>query len=76
MEKVEVTEEIMEYLVWVIELAAVEIFDGDKSLAYKSLKETGVLDLFSQHYDVTHTLGAQYILNEIREIISVRETVA
>jgi len=61
--------EIMEYLVWVIELTADEFFDGNKTLAYRTLKDQGIWDMYVQNYDVTHTLGAGYIVDEIREIL-------
>ncbi len=61
------TFEIMEYVVWVIELAAEEFFNGDKTVAYDTLKNSKLWDLYVDHYDVTHTLGAEYLLNEMRE---------
>ena len=65
--------EIMEYMVWVVELAAENIFNGDKSLAYKKLKDNGIWDLFIQSYDVTHTLGASCIIDEIKEILLAKK---
>jgi hypothetical protein len=68
-----INKEIMEYMVWVIELAANEFFNGDKTLAYKALKNQGIWDLFLQSYDVTHTLGASCIVEEIREILLAKK---
>jgi len=65
--------EIMEYLVWVVELASDEFFGGDKTLAYRTLKEHGIWDFFVQNYDTTHTLGASCVMEEIREILLARE---
>lgn len=59
--------EIMEYVVWVIEIAAEEFFKGDKTIAYYTLKNSKLWDLYVDHYDVTHTLGAEYLLDEMRE---------
>ncbi len=59
--------EIMEYIVWVIEIAAGEFFNGDKTVAYDALKNCKLWDLYVDHYDVTHTLGAEYIIDEMRE---------
>lgn len=59
--------EIMEYIVWVIEIAANKFFDGDKTVAYDTLKNSELWDLYVEHYDVTHTLGAEYILDEMHE---------
>jgi len=61
--------DIMEYMVWVVELTSENFFDGDKTLAYRTLKDQGVWDLYVQNYDVTHTLGAGYVIDEIREIL-------
>ncbi|MCL2053109.1 MAG: DUF3791 domain-containing protein [Oscillospiraceae bacterium] len=59
--------EVMEYVVWVIEIAAREFFDGDKTTAYDTLKNSGLWALYTEHYDTTHTLGSEYILDEMRE---------
>ena len=61
------TLEVMEYVVWVIEITAREFFGGDKTTAYDKLKNSGLWSLYTDHYDTTHTLGAEYILEEIRE---------
>ena len=71
--KQNISTEIMEYLVWVIEIVAVEFFNGDKTLAYQTLKAQGIWDLYVEHYDVTHTLGKSYILDEIRELFPAKE---
>jgi hypothetical protein len=65
-----ISTEIMGYMVWIVEITAREFFSGNKTLAYKSLKENDVWDLYVEHYDVTHTLGKEYILEEIREIFN------
>jgi hypothetical protein len=70
-----INKEIMEYLVWVIELTAGEFFGSNKVHAYKILKDHGILDLFVQSYDVTHTLGASCIIEEIREILLIKKVI-
>ena len=67
MEKREMTLEMMEYVVWVIEIASREFFKGDKTTAYDTLKNSDLWALYTDHYDTTHTLGAEYILEEMRE---------
>jgi hypothetical protein len=67
MKEQKMTLEIMEYVVWVIEIAAREFFHGDKTTAYDSLKNSDLWALYVDHYDTTHTLGAEYILDEMRE---------
>ena len=59
--------QVMEYVVWVIEIAARELFGGDKTTAYNTLKNSELWSLYTDHYDVTHTLGSEYLLNEMRE---------
>ncbi|MCL1865498.1 MAG: DUF3791 domain-containing protein [Spirochaetes bacterium] len=75
MDRQNITTEIMEYMVWVVEIVSVEFFSGDKTLAYQTLKKFGIWDLYIEHYDVTHTLGKSYILEEIREILAAKEAV-
>jgi len=65
--------EIMEYMVWVIELTANEFFNGNKTLTYNTLKGLGIWDLFVQNYDITHTLGASYVMDEINEILLAKK---
>ena len=62
--------DVMEYMVWVVEIAAREFFNRDKTSAYDALKKSGIWDFYIEHYDVTHTLGAEYLLDEIREYFS------
>ncbi len=59
--------EVMEYMVWVVELVAVEFFQNDKTAAYHALKSSGLWDIYINHYDTTHTLGKEYLVDEIRE---------
>ena len=68
-----ISTEIMEYLVWIIELASNEYFNGNKTQTYNTLKNTGIWDLFVQNYEVTHTMGANYVMDEIREILLVKK---
>lgn len=65
--------ETMEYVVWVIEIAANEFFGGDKTVAYDTLKNSKLWSLYTKHYDVTHTLGADCILDEMREYFAKNE---
>jgi hypothetical protein len=48
-------------------MAASEFFHNDKASAYHSLKNSGLWDIYVSHYDTTHTLGKEYLLEEIRE---------
>ena len=59
--------DMMEYMVWVVEIASAEFFNKDKTAAYDALRDSGLWDIYVEHYDVTHTLGAEYILDEMRE---------
>ena len=75
MNKQYVTAEIMEYMVWLIELVSSEFFSGDKALAYKVLRDQGVWDFYIQSYDITHTLSAQNAIEEIRDILVAKEVI-
>ena len=63
------TLEIMEYVVWVVEIAARKFFSADKTKAYDYLRHSELWVLYTEHYDVTHTLGSEYILDEISEYL-------
>lgn len=72
MEHQDINAEIMEYMVWVVEIVSAKFFKRDKAKAYKLLNEYGIWELYIQNYDVTHTLGASYILQEIEEILKAK----
>lgn len=57
----------MEFLVWLIEKSARAFFEGDKCAAYAAFKDSKLLDFYVEHYDVSHTLGAECLLDEIRD---------
>lgn len=69
------TFDVMEYIVWVIEIAANEFFDCDKTIAYDVLKNSELWKLYTEHYDVTHTLGADCILDEMRAYFIEHEVI-
>ena len=75
MVKQTITTEIMEYMVWVVELVAHEFFNGDKFKTYTVLNEQGIWDLYIDNYDITHSLSANNIICEIREILTVKEVI-
>jgi len=70
--KQSISDEIMEYMVWLVEIVSGRFFNNNKALTYKMLKECGIWELYVQNYDVTHTLSASYILQEIQEVLIVK----
>ena len=67
--------EKMEYVIWVIEITAAQFFNGDKTMAYDMLKNSTLWDLYTDNYDTTHTLGSEYILDEINEYFIKNEVI-
>lgn len=67
-----ISTEIMEYMVWIIEIAAHEFFNDNKTKTYKVLRDTNIWNLYIENYDVTHTLGAEYLKNEMREVLKMK----
>jgi len=61
--------EVAEFIIWVIEITSREFFNNDKTTAYNVLKDTGILNTYTNTYDVTHTLSAEYITEEIGNIL-------
>jgi hypothetical protein len=66
------TIEVKDFLVYLIELCSENFFNGDKSLAYSSLKKHGLLDFYKDTYDTSHTLSSGYILDEISEKLNIK----
>ena len=75
MVKQSITTEIMEYMVWVVELVAHELFDGDKYYSYSVLNEHGIWDLYIENYDITHSLSAKNVIREIRDVLTIKEVI-
>ena len=73
MQAQEMTIDVMEYLVWIIEITATEFFNGDKTAAYESLKSSGLYQLYLDSYETTHTLGREYLVEEIKEYFAVNK---
>jgi len=73
MAKQNISFEIMEYMVWVVEITAAEFFKKDKTAAYDALVESGLWEIYTDHYDTTHTLGKEYLTDEIREYFANHE---
>jgi hypothetical protein len=59
----------MEFMVWVVEIVAAKYFDRDKTAAYRAMNRSGLWDIYAENYDTTHTLGAEYILEEAGDIL-------
>ncbi len=70
--KQNISDDIMEYMVWLVEIVSSRFFNKNKALAYNMLKECGIWRLYVQNYDVTHTLSASYILQEIQEVLTAK----
>jgi len=67
--------EIMEYMVWLIEIVADEFFEKNKNAAYSTLVECGLWDIYVDNYDTTHSLGKEFIINEIHEYFLEHEVI-
>ena len=70
-----ITTEIMEFMVWVVELVAHDLFEGDKCYAFNVLNEQGIWDLYVENYEITHSLSAKSIIMEIKDILAFKEVI-
>lgn len=67
--------EVTEFMIWIIEIAAREFFNNDKTKTYNVLKDTGILNTYVDTYDVTHTLSSTYIIDELKNILKSKEVI-
>ena len=67
------TREIMEYMVWVVEITAREFYNNDKGAAYRALRESGIWNIYIEHYDVTHSMSKEVILEEIKGYLKIKD---
>lgn len=63
------TFEVMEYIVWIVEVVATEFFNGEKTAAYEALTSRGLIQAYADNYETTHTLGREYIVGEIKDCL-------
>jgi len=70
-----ITIDVMDYMVWVVELVAHEFFNGDKSYTYNVLCEQGIWEFYIENYDITHTLSAKNIIEEVRDILTAKDVI-
>ena len=68
--------DITEFMIWVIEIVARKFFQNDKTLAYNTLKNTQIWDMYVNNYDVTHTLSYDYILDELSDILTSKGVIS
>jgi len=73
--KQDITLEVMEFMVWVVELVAHELFNNNKHHAYNVLYDQGIWDMYIQNYDITHSLSASNIICEIKEVLTAKEVI-
>lgn len=64
-----ITEEIADFMVWVIELAAIEFYGHDRALAFKDLNDRLIWHNFIEKYEEKRGLTAALIVDEISETL-------
>ena len=57
-------------MVFIVEMVASRFFHGDQAKAYAAMRETGLWDFFSATYDVSHTLGVDYLMQDAEKWLS------
>ena len=62
----------MEFMVFIVEITAESLFNNDKGAAYNSLIASGLWEIYVNNYDVTHTLGKECLLDEIKERLEAK----
>jgi len=63
------SKKVMDWMIWVVDIVSDSLYNGDKTVGYDMLKKYGIFDWYVEHYEVTHSLGKEYLLNEVQEII-------
>ncbi|MDR1013372.1 MAG: DUF3791 domain-containing protein [Coriobacteriales bacterium] len=56
--------EVAEFMVFIVEQVANRFFEGNQSAAYVAMQDSGLWAFFSDTYDVSHTLGVEYLLED------------
>jgi len=60
-----ITDRIAEFMVWLIELVAIEFYEGDRALAFKDLNDLKIWHHFVEKYEEKCSLNAEAITDEI-----------
>ena len=60
-----ITDAIAKFMVWVVEIAAIEFYEGDRKQAFKELNDLKIWHHFVEKYEEKNMLGAEAIADEI-----------
>jgi len=59
--------EVAEFMVFVVEQVANRFYAGDHATAYLAMKSSGVWRFFIDTYDTSHTVGVDYLLEDVQK---------
>jgi hypothetical protein len=64
--------EVADFMVFIVEQVANRFFAGDQAAAYITMKDSGLWDFFSDTYDVSHSLGVEYLMDDAEKWLKKR----
>jgi hypothetical protein len=64
--------EVADFMVFIVEQVANRFFAGDQAAAYAAMKDSGLWDFFSDTYDVSHSLGVEYLMDDAEKWLKKR----
>jgi hypothetical protein len=57
------------FVTYIINLIAINFYNGSDKVAYNSLKKNGLLDYVIENYDILHTFSSDYLLEDLGKAI-------
>jgi len=68
-----ITEEIVTFMIWFIELASIEFYERDRALAFKDLNDRKIWHHFIEKYEEKRSLSAEAIVAQIEEMLGTEK---
>ena len=64
------SKKVADWIIWIIDIISDDMCDGDKTKGYLLLKQNGIIDWYTQNYETTHSLGKEYLIDEVKGIVA------
>lgn len=64
-----ISDEIMEFMVWVLEVAAGSFFAGDRALAYNTIKKNDIWEAYINEFEAKKCLSAGAVCGELNKLL-------
>jgi len=68
-----ITEEIAEFIIWIVEITAPVFFDNDRASAFRVLNERKIWHLYINNFETKRNLSIQDVISEVKELLEIEK---